>query len=47
MAKTTLKQGKNHSPKAPEAKPKGGSVDRETTRKETAKTPATLGPRCA
>jgi hypothetical protein len=49
MVETTLKQKgmKDRSPKAPSDKPKGGSVDSETTRKETARTPATLGPRCA
>lgn len=46
---TTLRQKgmKDRSPKAPHEKPKGGNVNSETTRKETAKTPATLGPRNA
>ena len=49
MSETTLKQKgmKDRSPKAPSAKLKGGSVNSETTRKKTAKTPGTLGPRCA
>lgn len=45
--KSLLSGLKTHSPKAPSEKPKGGSVDSDATRKETAPTPKTLGPRCA
>lgn len=44
---TTLHQSgmKVRAPSAVEPKPKGGSVNSDTTRKETAATPKTLGPR--
>lgn len=40
---------KDRSPEPVDAsmKPKGGSVNNDTTRKETAPTPSTLGPRAA
>lgn len=37
---------KDRSPAAPSEKPKGGSVNDNATRKSTAPTPKTLGPRC-
>jgi hypothetical protein len=45
--KSLLSGLKTKSPKAPSEKPSGGSVNSDTTRKETAATPKTLGPRCA
>lgn len=50
MANTNLKEGlTNRSPSASDASTtcKGGSVNDEPTRKGTASTPGTLGPRTA
>jgi hypothetical protein len=50
VGKTRLLDGlKNRSPSVTDAstKPKGGSVNAEPTRSSVAKTPGTLGPRCA
>ena len=46
MSKGILKQGlKNMSPEAPKEKAKGASVNSNATRKSTAPTPKSLGPR--
>lgn len=37
----------NKSPKAPSETPKGPSVDSDSTRSSVAKTPSTIGGRCA
>lgn len=46
MSKYPL-NGTRTPPAAPSEKPKGGSVNSDTTRSKTAPTPSTLGPRVA
>lgn len=45
--KSPMTGGSREPPAAPSEKPKGASVNSDTTRSSTAKTPPTLGPRTA